>query len=246
VDELTQLALAARAGDEEALAALIRRTQADVWRLCAHLAGHGRADDLTQETFLGMWRSLGRYRAQSSARTWLLTIARYTAVDALRAARRRPENATLLDDVVDRSAPVADPADLVTIERLVAALDPDRRLALVLTQILGLSYAEAAAVCAVPVGTIRSRVARGRTDLLARLGCDDADERDGIADGDGTGSLTGSGGQPAAGGPEAAGGRRRRRRMTAVPTTPIVTMAPPAAVLQGKRPEPGTAGVAPA
>ena len=165
MDEATRLALAAQAGDEHALAALIRRLQPDVWRFCAHLAGRRRADDLTQETFLRAWRSLPRYQAKASIRTWILAIARHAVVDALRAEGRRPS--TPVDVVEPPAAP--SPAGLVTTEQLLAGLDPDRRTALFLTQILGLPYAEAAAVAGVPIGTIRSRVARGREDLAAAL-----------------------------------------------------------------------------
>jgi len=176
VDEWTRLALAAQGGDQVALAALVRRSQPDVWRLCAHLAGRSRADDLTQETFLRMWTALPRYRQQASVRTWLLAIARNTAIDGLRAASRRPQVVELVDDPAGSVSP--DPAGLVTTERLLATLAPDRRLALFLTQILGLSYVEAAAVCEVPVGTIRSRVARARQQLVAALGADDGPEVD--------------------------------------------------------------------
>jgi RNA polymerase sigma-70 factor, ECF subfamily len=64
----------------------------------------------------------------------------------------------------------ADPAEAVTVRALLAALDPQRREAFVLTQLVGLSYAEAAEVCGCPVGTIRSRVARARADLVAAFG----------------------------------------------------------------------------
>jgi RNA polymerase sigma-70 factor (ECF subfamily) len=63
----------------------------------------------------------------------------------------------------------ADFARAVSVEGLLAGLDRERRLAFVLTQVVGLSYAEAAEVCECPVGTIRSRVARARADLVARL-----------------------------------------------------------------------------
>jgi RNA polymerase sigma-70 factor (ECF subfamily) len=166
VDEISRLAIAARDGHDAALAEVIRRTQADVWRLCAHMAGRERADDLTQETFVRAWRSLSRFEARASFRTWVLTIARHTAIDALRAAARRPTTAAL----VPETHPVEpDPADIVTTNDLFAGLDPDRRMALLLTQLLGLSYEEAAAVCGVAVGTIRSRVSRGREDMVARL-----------------------------------------------------------------------------
>jgi len=64
---------------------------------------------------------------------------------------------------------VPDPAGASALGQLVEGLDLDRRAAFVLTQLLGLTYAEAAAACGVPVGTIRSRVARAREDLLAAL-----------------------------------------------------------------------------
>ena len=63
-----------------------------------------------------------------------------------------------------------DPARAISVQALLSGLDPERRLAFALTQVLGLSYVEAAEICECPVGTIRSRVARARADLLARLG----------------------------------------------------------------------------
>lgn len=64
----------------------------------------------------------------------------------------------------------SDPAESVAMRALVAALEPQRREAFVLTQVLGLSYAEAADVCSCPLGTIRSRVARARADLVEGIG----------------------------------------------------------------------------
>jgi RNA polymerase sigma-70 factor (ECF subfamily) len=63
MDELTTLALRAGHGDEPALEALVRATQADVWPLCAHLAGTAEADDLTQDTYHRALRGLDRFRA---------------------------------------------------------------------------------------------------------------------------------------------------------------------------------------
>lgn len=167
VDEITAVALRARRGDAGAAAAFVRATQADVWRLCAHLGSPAQADDLTQDTYARAFASLHRFLGRSSARTWLLAIARRTCADAVRSAQR--ERRTLAP--TPRTAPtVDDPAGSVTMRALVAALAPERREAFVLTQVLGLSYAEAADVCSCPVGTIRSRVARARADLVAALG----------------------------------------------------------------------------
>jgi RNA polymerase sigma-70 factor (ECF subfamily) len=159
--ELTRLALAAGDGDRVALAAFVRRTQPDVWRLCRHLAGPAHADDLTQDVYVRALRALPAFRGDASARTWLLTIARRTVADAIRREQRRRR-------LVPRSpAPFPDHAGRVALEALLAPLDADRREAFVLTQLLGLSYAEAADVAGVPVGTVRSRVARARAELAA-------------------------------------------------------------------------------
>lgn len=160
---LTQLALDARDGDRVALAAFIRRTQAEVWRLCRRLGDPEEADDLTQEVYARAIRALPKFRGESSARTWLLTIARHVAADAVRANRRR----RLLQPRAGSDTP--DPASVDAVERLIAGLDHDRRTSFVLTQVLGLSYAEAAEVCGVPIGTIRSRVARAREALIESI-----------------------------------------------------------------------------
>lgn len=163
-DEITTVALRARRGDAAAAADLVRATQADVWRLCAHLGSRDTADDLTQETYARAFASLHRFLGRSSARTWLLSIARRVCADSVRAAVRE----RALPQEQERRT--GDPADGVAVRALVQRLEPQRREAFVLTQVLGLSYAEAADVCDCPVGTIRSRVARAREDLVAALG----------------------------------------------------------------------------
>jgi RNA polymerase sigma-70 factor (ECF subfamily) len=173
VDELQRTAADAAGGDPLAAAALVRATQSDVWRLCAALGDPQSADDLTQETFLRAFGALHRFEGRSSVRTWLFGIARHVCADALRSRRRR--RLTLVRDPADleaaRPAALADPVgEGVALTDLLARLDPDRREAFVLTQLLGLSYADAAEVADCPVGTIRSRVARARADLVTSLG----------------------------------------------------------------------------
>jgi RNA polymerase sigma-70 factor (ECF subfamily) len=172
---ITAWALAAGRGDRAALAAFVRATQRDVHRFVAHLSSPREADDLAQETYLRALRALPSFAGRSSARTWLLSIARHTAADAVRAAMRRPRLSALGDrngdeDTLDARGPVRGAAqEAVLLQQLIAALDPERRTAFVLTQVLDLSYAEAAQVCDCPVGTIRSRVARAREDLIAAM-----------------------------------------------------------------------------
>jgi len=172
VDELTALALAAGRGDRSALDRFVRASQREVWRLVAHLADVGLADDLTQETYLRAIPSLARFAGRATARTWLLSIARRVVVDHIRASRSRPRTTRSVDwtEAADQRQAAAHRAtagfeDVVELNVLLDHLDPERREALVLTQVLGLTYAEAAEVCGCPVGTIRSRVARARDDL---------------------------------------------------------------------------------
>ena len=163
-DEVTRWALRAGQGDMTAMALFIRATQAEVWRVCGHLGNRWAAEDLTQEVYLRAHRSLPRFRGDSSARTWLLTIARRVCADHVNEQQRRPKLAPL-DDATEPIDHAADPSSYAALRDLLDDLDADRKEAFVLTQILGLSYAEAADVCGCPVGTIRSRVARARGDL---------------------------------------------------------------------------------
>lgn len=170
MDRLTALALAAGGGDQEALADFVRASQGEVWRLCAHLVDRQSADDLTQDTYLRAVKALPAFRGDSSARTWLLVIARRACADAI---RRRTRRRRLQRDVNERASLDAavgvDASGEVALQELVDRLDPDRASAFVLTQVLGLSYLEAAEVCECPVGTIRSRVARARAELVGLL-----------------------------------------------------------------------------
>jgi RNA polymerase sigma-70 factor (ECF subfamily) len=168
-DPVTAAALAARTGNQAAAARFVRATQGDVWRLCAHLGDPGETQDLAQETYLRAFRALPGFAVRSGARTWLLSIARRVCADAVRERRRRPR-LDLTADVPDAPGPGADAGDGLALRQAVTALHPDRRDAFVLTQLVGLSYPEAAEVCGCPVGTIRSRVARARADLVDGLG----------------------------------------------------------------------------
>lgn len=166
MDEWTRLACAARdRRDDASLAAFVRATQTDVWRLCAHLGDRDRADDLAQETYARVLRSLRSFRGESPVRPWLFSIVRRVVADDIAARQRRrrePAPQTPLE-APDHQGDVA-------LNALLGELDPDRRMAFVLTQVLGYSYLEAAELCECPVGTIRSRVARAREHLIALLG----------------------------------------------------------------------------
>jgi RNA polymerase sigma-70 factor (ECF subfamily) len=169
---VTRLALLAGQGDRLAFENLVRATQADVWRFCAHAVDRQAADDLTQDTYLRVLKALPRFRNEASGRTFVLSIARRACVDEI---RRRTRRRALHDAYRNqrRAAPTAvDPSARADLDAIVADLPTDRREAFVLTQLLGLSYEAAAEVCGCAVGTIRSRVARARDDLVEAMEVD--------------------------------------------------------------------------
>lgn len=159
---ITTLALAAGGGDRAALTTFIRATQRDVYRFLAHLSARDEAEDLTRRTYLQALKALPTLGGSSSARTWLLSIARRVAADHVRSAGT-------VEDWKSIPAQRSGIAEGALLRELVARLDADRRDAFVLTQVLGLDYAAAAEVCGCPVGTIRSSVARAREDLVRAL-----------------------------------------------------------------------------
>lgn len=165
VDPLRYLLDQSVEGDEVALGELIRRTQPDVYRVCSILGSAGEEDDLVQETYLRMMRAVDAFRGESTVRTWLLSIARFTCADAV---RRRQRQRRLMDRLIENTTPAEEPAHELA-GSLLDVLSEDRREAFALTQIVGLSYDEAASVIGCPVGTVRSRVSRARADLMAEV-----------------------------------------------------------------------------
>lgn len=167
MDQLTRLLLDAQRGDRVALERFIMATQQDVLALCRYLGDTDNAEDLAQEVYERAFAALHRFRATGPAKHWLLSITRRTCADATRRRirRRRVEQrvAGHAGDPTDVAAQIGIPPEL---DELLRDLDPDRRAAFVLTQLTGLRYEEAAELLDVPVGTIRSRVARAREQLL--------------------------------------------------------------------------------
>ncbi len=155
---------AATEGDDVAMGALVRATQASVWRLCTALGSGVDVEDLVQETYIRAMGSMSTYRGEAPVCTWLLSVARHVCADDVRRRHRRRRLLDRLAANADES--VIAPPDF-TLEDLVGRLGDDRREALLLTQHVGLSYEEAAAIIGCPIGTIRSRVARARIELQA-------------------------------------------------------------------------------
>ncbi|UED88176.1 sigma-70 family RNA polymerase sigma factor [Streptomyces profundus] len=177
---VTRWALAARTGEARAVELFVRAVRDDLQRYLARLSGDPQgAEDLAQDTLLRALRSLPAFEGRSSARTWLLTIARRTVIDRVRYERSRPRLADTSDwlSVVERQQRGQVPGfeERVALDELLARLPTDRATAFRLTQIVGLPYAEVAAASGCPIGTVRSRVARARQTLVTQLTTAEAD-----------------------------------------------------------------------
>ena len=173
-ESTTAWALAARGGDPDATDRFVRSLHRDVVRYVALLSADPQAaDDLAQDTFLRALGSLHRFEGRSSARAWLLSIARRAVIDSHRYAAARPRLYDTDDWTLtaERAQPSGLPGfdDGIALLDLLDALPDERREAFVLTQMVGLPYAEAAEMSDCPVGTVRSRVARARATLVELL-----------------------------------------------------------------------------
>lgn len=138
-----------------------------------------RAEDLVQEAVLRAWRSWDRFEPGTNARAWLSTILRNTFINDFRRRRRRPDGVSfeeLAELSVFADVRAEDPEgrffDELIDERVTAAIDelPDAfRLPVVLSDLEGLSYQEVSDALGIPVGTVKSRLYRGRKRLQRRL-----------------------------------------------------------------------------
>jgi RNA polymerase sigma-70 factor (ECF subfamily) len=165
------------AGDADAFATLVRRHEGQVYRLCLRVLGNpDDAADAAQDALVAVARKLGSFRGDARFSTWLHRVAMNVCYDHLRAAKRRPTVRRLIDDgsTPDFGPPVADHADEVAGTRDAAAalalVPEDFRVALVLADVQDLPYDEIAKILEVPVGTVKSRVHRGRVALARALG----------------------------------------------------------------------------
>jgi RNA polymerase sigma factor (sigma-70 family) len=157
-------------GDAEAVRALVERFQAEVYGLCVRLLNHRHdAEDVTQEVFLRVFRSLRRWDASRPLKPWIMGITVNRCRTWLAQRSRRPE---LVDYLQDTAAgpPEDDTAELVReIQSAVAALRPDYRTVFVLFHEQGQPYEEIAAAMERPVGTIKTWLHRARLEVLERL-----------------------------------------------------------------------------
>ena len=174
------LARRAAAGERAALELLLSRHLDQIHAVCRRVLGHPEdALDATQEALIAVTRGLHRYDGRSLFTTWLYRVATNAALDELRRRKRRPEPVELSDDRPAGGGGAGGAGAASTVESAVAArldvdaalagLSPEFRAAVVLRDLCDLDYAEIAEVLDVPVGTVRSRIARGRAAIADQL-----------------------------------------------------------------------------
>jgi RNA polymerase sigma-70 factor (ECF subfamily) len=161
-------------GDHEAFNQIMRNNEDRVFSVCLRIMGdRDHALDATQETFLTAFRKADQFQGNSALGTWIYRIAVNTCYDMLRKQKRRktdpiPEH---LDPADHAALDAVDSAALrPEIELALLALPPEFRSAVVLSDIEGMGLPEVADVLGVPVGTVKSRVFRGRRMLARELG----------------------------------------------------------------------------
>lgn len=170
--EDSELVVRSKDGDLHAFNFIVQRYQSQVLNLSARIIGdRGRAEDVTQETFISAYQAIGRFRG-GSLRAWLMRIAANASRDSLRGSQRRPEQS--LDESLESQSfqPVsAEPSPEEHAERselnkelqkAILALSDDQRAVLVLIDVQGFSYEETTESVGASIGTVKSRLNRAR------------------------------------------------------------------------------------
>jgi RNA polymerase sigma-70 factor (ECF subfamily) len=159
------------AGDAEAFGTLVRRHQQRMWAVAVRtLRDPDEAADAVQDACLSAYRSAASYRGDARVTTWLHRIVVNACLDRIRRRAARPTVPLPDRQPPDPRDQLAERETTLEIERGLAALPEDQRMALVLVELQGLSVQEAATVLDVPEGTVKSRCFRGRARLALLLG----------------------------------------------------------------------------
>jgi RNA polymerase sigma-70 factor (ECF subfamily) len=168
----------AQRGDERAFSIIVRTYETPVYNYVLRLTGdRSLSEDLTQEVFLRVYQGLAGFSLRSRFTTWLFQVTKNRVLDELRALERRPRAVVALEDippleVVDAPAERAEAIDAVW--RAVEELNPDLKMALLLRDVVGLSYAEIAETLEITLATVKWRIYKAREEVQAAL------QRDGI------------------------------------------------------------------
>ncbi len=163
----------AQRGDERAFATIVRTYEQPVYNYVLRLVGdRALAEDLTQEVFLRVYQGLPGFSLRSRFTTWLFQVTKNRVLDELRAIERRPRAVVALDEIPPLEVldqPFERSATIDAVWRAVGALSVDLKLALLLRDVVGLSYTEIADSLEVTLATVKWRIYKAREEVAAAL-----------------------------------------------------------------------------
>jgi RNA polymerase sigma-70 factor (ECF subfamily) len=168
----------AQRGDERAFSLILRAYETPVFNYVLRLVGGDRslAEDLTQEVFLRVFQGLPKFSLRSKFTTWLFQVTKNRVLDELRASERRPRSLVALEDIPPLEvldAPVERLEEMDALWRSVEELSVDLKMALLLRDVVGLSYTEIADALEITLATVKWRIYKAREEVqlaLAREG----------------------------------------------------------------------------
>jgi RNA polymerase sigma-70 factor (ECF subfamily) len=168
----------AQRGDERAFSIIVRTYEQPVYNYVLRLTGdRSLSEDLTQEVFLRVYQGLPGFSLRSRFTTWLFQVTKNRVLDELRAIERRPRALVPLEDIPPLEAidaPVERAEAIDGVWRAVEALNPDLKMALLLRDVVGLSYTEIAETLEITLATVKWRIYKAREEVQLAL------QRDGI------------------------------------------------------------------
>jgi RNA polymerase sigma-70 factor, ECF subfamily len=164
----------AQRGDERAFSLILRAYETPVFNYVLRLVGGDRAlaEDLTQEVFLRVYQGLPKFSLRSKFTTWLFQVTKNRVLDELRAVERRPRALVAIDDIAPLEvldAPIERLEEIDALWRAVENLSTDLKMALLLRDVVGLSYTEIADSLEVTLATVKWRIYKAREEVQIAL-----------------------------------------------------------------------------
>jgi RNA polymerase sigma-70 factor (ECF subfamily) len=177
--DVSEIIVRCRNGDQEAWNMIVNEYSRRIYNMALNFAGNADdASDITQDIFLKIYNNIGKYNEDRSFHSWVLTISKNHCIDYYRKNKRNmmrqelDENTSVSDHTPEDST-IRD-ADISALREKMAHLDPDLRIMLIMRDIQDYSYQDIAENLKIPLGTVKSRINRGRVKL-ARLFLNDGD-----------------------------------------------------------------------